>query len=261
MQSASCKLKDEGRAPAALVALLALAAVLLAPAAGYAQKFKRTTITDLRIGMQAGMLANETGKEYLFKPGFWAPVSVDIIVGDEPLPAGQLSVESADPEDIENVYTVNLPVLNPGQPITVQTYIKVGSRTGEVITRVTNKGTEVATKKSNFDAMNAEDLLFVAIGAPLPGLRQTLVDEYKKNNDNNNNNFNRTSTQGFVARLETVGSMPRNWFGYQGADMVLLTTSNADFVKEMINEKRHQALMEWVARGGKLVISAGRNPD
>jgi hypothetical protein len=245
--------------------VLGLLAALLVPGSALAQKAKRTMITGepaIRIGFQAGLAVNEVGgKEYLFKPGFWAPAAVDIIVGDEPLPLGELSVETGDPEDVENIYTVKLPPLAPQQAITVPTYVKVGSRSSDIIIRLTNNGTEVTQRKQNFDAMPVEDLLFIAIGNPLPNLRAALLKQSGKDRDNNN--FDRQQmNQGFVARVESVKDMPRHWFGYQGADVALLTTSNADFVKELINDKpRHQALTEWVARGGKLVISAGRNSD
>lgn len=247
-----------------LIATLALA--LLAPSAALGQKLKRTQITaDPRVGFQAGLLANEGGKEYLFKAGLWAPVSVDIVVGDEPLPGAELSVESADSDDVQNTYTVKLPALNPGQAVTVNTYVRVGSRGGELMTRLTQAGSEVAARRSTFDTMNLDDLLFVAVGSPLPGLRQALIAQrppVEGGNPQFNNNLGRQGNEGLVARLETVNSMPRHWFGYQGADMVLLTTSNADFVKELITDKpRHHALMEWVLRGGKLVISAGQNHD
>jgi hypothetical protein len=246
-----------------LIAALSLA--LLAPSAAFGQKLKRTMITaDPRIGFQAGLLANEGGREYLFKAGLWAPVSVDIVVGDEPLPGAELSVESADSDDVQNTYTVKVPALNPGQAITINTFVRVGSRGGELVTRLTQSGTEVAARRSTFDTMNLDDLLFVAVGSPLPGLRQAMIAQRRGDGENNPqmNRFGQQASEGLVARLETVNSMPRNWFGYQGADMVLLTTSNADFVKELISDKpRHQALMEWVLRGGKLIISAGRNHD
>lgn len=251
-----------------LIAALALA---LLPSALLAQeqpkRLKKTTITaDPRIGFQAG-LANTGGKEYLFKAGAWAPVSVDIMVGDDPLENAELSVEVADIDDVQNTYTVKLPrSVKPQQSITVNTYVRVGSRGGEMMTRVTQGGSEVTRRPSQFDTLDLDDLLFVAIGGQLPGFRQALNAQRPRDNNNpgnpNFNNFNRQSNEGHVARLETVDSLPRNWFGYQAADLVLLTTSDADFVNKLINDKaRHGALMEWVLRGGKLVISGGRNHD
>src|SRR5262249_1495618 len=119
------------------LACLGLLAALATPGTGMAQKFKRTTITGepaIRVGFPATMGA--VGKDYLFKPGFWAPASVDIIVGDEPHNLGELSVETGDPEDIENVYTVKLPPLAPQQAVTVPTFIRVGSRSGDIAIRV-----------------------------------------------------------------------------------------------------------------------------
>lgn len=246
-----------------------VAAALLAPSAAFAQKLKRTTFTggedNPRIGFQAGLLANESGKSYLFKAGLWAPMSVDFIVGDDPLDKAELSVECADSDDVQNTYTIKLPPLKSGQSFTANTYVRVGSRGGEIVTRITQGGSEVAIRRSNYDTMELDDLLFVTVGPPIDGIRRAMVAQRRAAGEPVNqpqqwNNFGNRQNEGMVGQLQNVRDMPRNWFGYQGADMVFLSTSNADFVNELLGDKqRHNALMEWVVRGGKLMIAAGRN--
>ena len=102
--------------------IAALVIALLAPAPALAQKLKRTTFTgeerqNPRIGFEAG-LAAEGGKDYVFKAGLWAPVSVDFQVGDDPLPNAELSVECADSDDVQNTYTIKLPPLVAQQSYT-----------------------------------------------------------------------------------------------------------------------------------------------
>ena len=56
--------------------------------------------------------------------------------------------------------------------------------------------------------------------------------------------------------------MPDRWFGYDAAEVVILTTDNDDFMTKLTASdaaSRRKALAEWVRRGGKLVISVGRN--
>lgn len=249
-----------------LIAALALA--LLTPSAALAQKLKRTTFTGTetknpRVGFEAGLLANESGKDYLFKAGLWAPVSVDFQVGDDPLPNAELSVECADSDDVQNTYTIKLPPLTAGQNFTANTYVRVGSRGGELVTRITQGGSEIAVRRSTFDTMELDDLMFLALGGPLPGLRQAMIAQKPQADNPNNPQFvNRRANEGMVTHIDSVPFMPRHWFGYQSADLIVLTTSNPDFVKELITDKpRKDALLEWVLRGGKLVISGGRNHD
>ena len=67
-----------------------------------------------------------------------------------------------------------------------------------------------------------------------------------------------------LARIESVREMPDQWFGYEGADLILLPTGAADreFVGELFNSESEQAarkrraLLEWVRRGGKLAVFA-----
>jgi hypothetical protein len=251
-----------------------LAAALLTPSAAFGQKLKRTTFTGAednpRVGFQAGLLPNETGKSYIFKAGLWAPMSVDFIVGDDPLPNAELSVECGDSDDVQNTYTIKLPPLNPGQSFTANTYVRVGSRGGELVTRITQGGTEIAIRRSNYDTMELDDLLFVTVGPPIDGIRRAMVAQRRAAGDNANNpamggqwnNFGNRQNEGMVGQLTNVRDMPRHWFGYQAADVAFLSTSNPDFVKELIGDKqRHNSLMQWVLRGGKLMISAGRNSD
>jgi hypothetical protein len=55
--------------------------------------------------------------------------------------------------------------------------------------------------------------------------------------------------------------MPDRWFGYDAVDVIVLTTSADDFVKQLLdmNKARRDALLDWVRRGGRLVLSVGRN--
>ena len=64
-----------------------------------------------------------------------------------------------------------------------------------------------------------------------------------------------------LAFLENVERMPDQWFGYDAADVVILTTGNAAFVKQLLDDTtgRRTALVEWVRRGGRLVLSVGKN--
>jgi hypothetical protein len=66
-----------------------------------------------------------------------------------------------------------------------------------------------------------------------------------------------------LAGITDVSLLPDRWYGYAAADVVVLATGNDAFVRALLEEKgertRCDALLEWVRRGGRLVVSVGRN--
>jgi hypothetical protein len=63
------------------------------------------------------------------------------------------------------------------------------------------------------------------------------------------------------AAIDTLAQMPTRWFGYQAVDVMVLTSSSESFVTSLAADRsgRLDALIEWVRRGGRLIISAGHN--
>jgi hypothetical protein len=59
-----------------------------------------------------------------------------------------------------------------------------------------------------------------------------------------------------LAALTDRQALPTQWFGYESVDLVVVHTSNIEF---LLNEKQLSTLEEWVARGGRLVVCAGIN--
>src|SRR5262249_3440974 len=64
------------------------------------------------------------------------------------------------------------------------------------------------------------------------------------------------------AFADEVALLPDRWLGYDAVDVVVLATGKRDFVLGLAQDgesARRNALLEWVRRGGRLVVSAGRN--
>ena len=67
--------------------------------------------------------------------------------------------------------------------------------------------------------------------------------------------------------MATIAELPDQWIGYDAADLVVIPTANStEFLTELFGPNagaaqiaRREALLEWVRRGGKLVISVGGN--
>src|SRR5262249_39813375 len=58
-----------------------------------------------------------------------------------------------------------------------------------------------------------------------------------------------------------VTDLPTRWIGYHGVDVVVLSTGNTLFLRQLLDPQSlaAPALGEWVRRGGKLVLAVGRN--
>src|SRR5262249_27406327 len=96
------------------------------------------------------------------------------------------------------------------------------------------------------------EMLLLALGKPsgvdqvsgLPGF-------------NTENNYGGTAVT--VARLDlTAGArLPGRWYGYDAAEVVVVDTNDRDVMAALA--VNGQALADWVARGGPLVVAAGGN--
>jgi hypothetical protein len=63
-----------------------------------------------------------------------------------------------------------------------------------------------------------------------------------------------------VSKLDTPSRLPLSAAAYEGVDLVLLATSDAAFLQS-IDPVASQALVDWVAGGGKILISAGQQSE
>jgi hypothetical protein len=71
-----------------------------------------------------------------------------------------------------------------------------------------------------------------------------------------------------LAAITDPSHLPDQWFGYDSADLVILGTGSTDFLQRIFGEgagakdlARREALLEWVRRGGRLVVTVGANAD
>ena len=229
------------------------------PAVAPAQQRARVAIESVQVGFPSppgpGEADDERGRPALYKAGFWAPVFVRVTAGPDGVAGGQVLVETTDADDVRNTYAAPLPGggLAPGSSQTLLAYVKTGSVTADltVTIRADNQSADV---KKTFEAIGPGDALVLTAGARLPGLRQFLASVA---NPQNSADRIREAFAGDVA------SLPNRWFGYGSADLVILPTGNATFLDDLLRDAagRKEALAGWVRRGGRLVLSTGRNRD
>lgn len=253
------------------LSMLALTGLMLVPSASEAQKPVKTRITDVRVGFRAGLDAGEVEDrrwKYLFKAGLFTPVWVDIEPGDGGLERGELIVETSDSDDVQNNYITSLPPLEARKPFTALSYTKPGSISSAI--KVTLRG-ETKTKESQlfifergdpYEAEPLEDLMFLSVGTPLSSLRSSIAAQVEAIEGKDLPNPRAHANSARVSYVDNFELLPNRWFGFEPVDLMIITTGNADFVSNLVGQKvQLEAIAEWVRRGGRLVISTGRNKD
>ena len=209
------------------------------------------------------------GAASAFRVGSWAPVRVDLTNGAERIAANEavVVVDTNDSDDVHNLYTVPLPALEPSEQRAVFTYVRLGTQSGDLTISVkANDGRVLAVSKQNMqthDALPAEHILYLTLGARPSGMKAALTKSTKQKVEQLNPNDAEPASD--VLRtfsfMEGVQELPTNWFGYDGIDVLFLSSGKEAFIKELLEapKKQKEALAEWVRRGGRLVVSAGRN--
>ncbi len=263
---------------------LILAVIALAAGAGpaAAQLTYPVKIEDAAVGLPAGRFGQEkdagTQKPIpVTKRGAWAPIYLKLEMQKEISVGALVRVEAADGDGLRTTLTV--PLLSsfagqlPGAKLDPTNfayipYARTGEAGGEVtVTLVTNDGKEkqlADSFKVRYQPFReASSYVVLSVGSRLPGF------DLPSDNANKNPQSTRGGLRGGrveTAAITSVAELPDMWIGYQAVDMVVMPTGAvpAAFLAELFSETagasqiaRRDALLEWVRRGGKLVISAG----
>jgi hypothetical protein len=225
---------------------LAFLSLLALPGYGAAED-PPVTIKDVRIGFRPNVPDN-WGR---FKPGLWAPVSVEVVGGPKGLPRCDLIIETNDCDAVQAEFTVPLQ-LQPLERRTVVTYVRPGDANPRVVVSVRSRGEILAQGQSNdlgLSAINLGDSLYVSLGGRLTDLQSAVTEMNGKHEDH--------TTELRQAGYEIdMRALPERWFGYDGVDLLVLTTDNKEFLDKLAEEPiRWEALGKWVKYGGRLLIS------
>jgi hypothetical protein len=222
------------------MALLLIGLVILWPQAACAD----LRITNVRIGFAPPRGAAQSDGFSYFKAGNWVPIVVRIKGSS----TGVLFVETTDSDDVQNRYGVAIAPRDDGKERDVLVYTKPGSLGADI--RITlehdsdQKQTYVAEK--DYQALDFSNRLYLLIGSHSADLdlavRPLDPDPEKRKH--------------YSACVDQVSQLPDRWFGYEGVDLVILSTGDRIFLNQLLADRRRsQALVEWVRRGGRLIIS------
>ncbi len=196
-----------------------------------------------------------------FKVGTWTPVWVQLKGGTERF-SGMMDVIAADDDGTPTTFRMPVEVgANQSQRFTA--YARPGSREPDFTVRlfdaqgrrVGGASQETLLPQSPTAIMPSETLLLI-LGQPqgvdgikaLPGFKGAGRDPNQSG-----------ALEIVTARIDPfVGLMPGRWYGYDAARAVIVDTNDREILKSL-DALRSQPLVDWVARGGHLVISVGAN--
>ena len=236
------------------------------------------TITDLRVGLPPGQFTSQRNQNnqaaHIVKRNTWAPVYLQLKVEKEVEGGIAARVSTGDDHDLDTTLTVpllpNISDRLPGSMIEAVElgqlpYVRSGNLNGKVSVTIIslNNGKTLSRTRTlqvlPFSAASTYTVL--SLGSKLPGFALPLP-EGKEPETSGSLRGGQIET----AAITNVREMPDQWFGYSAADLVVLTTGSApeNFVAELFDQEQsipfqaqRTALLEWVRRGGHLVISLG----
>jgi hypothetical protein len=233
-----------------------LLACLLLPAAGRAEVGAPPEFTGIRVGF-AGR----------YKAGLWTPVELTLRGGTEAL-SGRVRVWTADSDGVSCSTTTPEPVTQvlPGRETLVRLCVRfghvetslraefqVGDRTVAERTFET-AGSQAAPPVADGTADTgqypeglASQALVVGVGPDSLGLEEAAALTKAGG-----------EPRAVIARLDGPGSLPTQWYAYEGVDALVLSTSRPEVLSKLpAAAAQVEALDRWVRMGGTLLLCVG----
>ncbi|QEG30799.1 hypothetical protein GobsT_56120 [Gemmata obscuriglobus] len=210
-------------------------------------------ITAAAVGLPSGR--DDT---FIAKFGAWAPVYVNFEVTGAGSDPAEVVIEAPDPDEVTVTSVVPVDLATDRAAIG---YVRPNGLASEVTVWVRAKGGSALSEPFRVKPRVRESLQYVvlALGGTAPKF------ELPRPAGATDSGPLRAGRVDFT-HIATVAQLPDRWYGYDGADLVVLGTGAADFVKQLFapdatpqNQKKREALVEWVRRGGRVVTSVGAN--
>ncbi len=232
--------------------LHALAALAFLTAASQQARAADISVENLRVGF-----VNNTSNN-LFKIGTWTPVWVQLKGGSERF-SGQIEIEVPDDEGTPTFFRQTVDVA-AGETVRVVTYARPGTRDPNFVIRLYDDrgkkhGRDVdGSQVAQLTTIGAEETLVLTLGKPagvdqIPSLPGFATDKTISGQELS------------VARAEVGNgqnaSLPGRWYGFDAAGAVIVDTNDKDLMEALA--VRGQALVDWVARGGHVVVAVNAN--
>jgi hypothetical protein len=193
-----------------------------------------------------------------YKVGLWTPVEVSLR-GGSPDVSGKVSLTVPDGDGVPS--RVSLPVARGETSVVL--YARFGRVNSEMTVEYDYRGeegpvagrvfktSEVADDAHFRPAIAAGQKMIVSVGVDPLGV-EGLVELTRRE----------TGEQVIAVRLEDCSQLPAQWYGYEGVDTLVLSTSEPEIFTDLKPDgARIAALAEWIRMGGRLVLCIGSRAE
>jgi hypothetical protein len=193
----------------------------------------------------------------IYKLGCWTPITVELRGGAQSM-TGRLVVTVPDTDGVPTRVSSDpqRPVgIDPQQTTSVQMFVRVGQAQSAIDVQYVADDGEVRAERtfpvvaenptgSVRGGVPATNRLLLEFG-PALGLGELLTTEMATNEQ----------VTARVTRIESAVDLPTRWYGYESVDTVLMTTSDPQQYRPLLqNRARVEALQQWIDRGGRLIL-------
>ena len=214
------------------------------------------------------IVAAQIGFSGVYKLGCWTPITVELRGGSQAW-TGVVVVAVPDTDGVPTrvISEPNRPVgIDPEQATRVRLFVRIGQSMSPVkVQFISSDGKERA--KRTFYAVTeyagpeaapgritggvpATNRVLLEFG-PVLGLGELIQNE--------GGSDEQLTTR--VARVEQADDLPTQWYGYESVETVLLTTSEPELYRPLLQRGRIEALQKWVKQGGRLVLFCANNAE
>jgi hypothetical protein len=188
-----------------------------------------------------------------YKVGHWTPVSVTLVGGHRP-DSVQLELIVLDGDGVRTKFA---PVESPAIQLPAETetsvlgYVKFGRvNSGLTVTLRGSDGAVVTSREfSSSDlphAALATNELVVTAGQSI-GVEDAISSRRRSGSD---------QQELLTSLIQRAADLPDRWYGYEGVDTLIVTTSQPEFV-DQLSSQQFEALEQWVRLGGRLILCVG----
>jgi hypothetical protein len=244
---------------------VAIAACCFAPGvfAQEKEKFREPEIKKIHVGFQTFQDDERT----VYKAGLWTPIYIHVNGGTEgiqPKPNKRppyLEIETEDSEGVGTQIEIQVGAVPAKETHMFIGYLKtghLGRNMSEIKVNLHANGQKYEPRSIEpMFSLNINAHLYLTLGSKMDDLNKAV-----KRMDQQQQGDEKGGVMGLVSDglrnvvFETnADRLPDAWFGYNGVDMIFLTTEKKKFLDELnLRPEKIKALSQWVRRGGRLVI-------
>lgn len=196
--------------------------------------------------------ASKIGFSGKFKAGFWQPIWLTVVAGPSGA-RGQLELVVADGDQTPAVFRDSERSaldLAAGTEKTILLYCQSGPATAPITARLTSEDKILWTETlpaSTPPLRSTQD--FVVTLGPSIGI------------DDAARTIRRPADTALAnSRITVPSDLPDRWWGYEGVNRLVLTTSDTTFINSLTSDQQ-QAITQWVLLGGRLIFCVGREGE